>query len=175
VLVERSPGYLCCTIPPAGLWRGAKGVFLFGLFWCGFMAVVSFVVLRDGLPTHGSSPLGMVAFIALFWLVGIGVMIAAVDMGKRTLKFTIAGTQLSIVNRGLFGPKQWELSRDEIAAIRADANGIEVDDQPVTELQIHPHIGKKIGLLAGRDEQEIRWLATELRQALQIGPRADGQ
>ena len=39
------------------------------------------------------------------------------------------------------------------------------------ELQIQPRTGKKTGLLAGRNEQELRWLATRLRQALQVPAR----
>jgi hypothetical protein len=35
-------------------------------------------------------------------------------------------------------------------------------------LQIYPRAGKKQGMLAGRDEEELKWLATRLRQALQV-------
>jgi hypothetical protein len=38
-------------------------------------------------------------------------------------------------------------------------------------LQIHPRLGKKAGFLAGRDEAELRWLATRLRQALPVPAR----
>ena len=48
---------------------------------------------------------------------------------------------------------------------------MEVNDRPVIELQIHPRQGKKAGLLGGRDEAELRWLATRLRQALQVPAR----
>lgn len=172
VLVERSPGYLRCTIPPAGLWRGSKGLFFMGIFWCGFMVVFSALMLKDGLKNSGWGAVGMFAFILLFWAIGIAILTAAVNLGKRTATFTVSGHHLSITNRSLFGLKQWELSRAEIAALRADASGMEVNDKPVLELQIHPATGKKIGLLAGRDEEEIRWLATELRRALQVGARA---
>jgi hypothetical protein len=175
VLVERSTGYLSCTIPPAGLWRGSKGLFFMGFFWCGFMVVFSTLMLGDGLPNSGWGAVGMLAFLLLFWAIGIGILAAAVNMGKRTATFTVSGRHLSITNRSLFGMKQWELPQHEIAALRADASGMEVNDRPVLELQIHPRTGKRIGLLAGRDEEEIRWLATELRHALQVGPRADGQ
>ena len=62
-------------------------------------------------------------------------------------------------------------SRGEIAAIRADASGMEVNDRPVIELQIHPVSGKKFGVLAGRNEEELRWMATELRRALNVPAR----
>ena len=173
VLVERSSGYLQCTIPPAGLWRGSKGLFFMGIFWCGFMVVFSALMLKGALKNGGWGTVGLVAFILLFWAIGIAILTAAVNMGKRTATFTVSGNHLSIATRNLFGAKHWELSREELAAIRADASGMEVNDRPVIELQFHPRTGKKIGLLAGRDEEEIRWLATELRRALQIGPRAE--
>jgi hypothetical protein len=43
-----------------------------------------------------------------------------------------------------------------------------VNDVPIIELQIHPVSGKKAGFFAGRDEQELLWMATELRRALQL-------
>jgi hypothetical protein len=45
---------------------------------------------------------------------------------------------------------------------------MEVNGRPVLELQIHPVGGKKWGLLAGRDEDELRWMATALRRALKL-------
>jgi len=43
-----------------------------------------------------------------------------------------------------------------------------VNNRPVIELQVHPRVGKKVGLLAGRDETELRWMATQLRRALKV-------
>ena len=83
----------------------------------------------------------------------------------------VEGRQLRVTTKGLFGTKERRWDRDEIAAIRADRSNMEVNDRPVIELQIQPRTGKKTGLLAGRNEQELRWLATRLRQALQVPAR----
>jgi hypothetical protein len=40
------------------------------------------------------------------------------------------------------------------------------------ELQIHPVGGKKAGFLSGRDNEELRWVATRLRRALKVPSRA---
>jgi len=175
VQVEHNSSLRRYTIPPTGVWRGSKGLLVFGIFWCGFMAVFTTLMLTAKGSAEGGEFLGIIAFVLLFWLIGIGLLAGAVNMGKRTASLTVAGNKLSIVTKGLFGAKQWEWSPEQIAAIRADASGMAVNDRPVIELQIHPRTGKKVGLLAGRNEPEIRWLATELRRALQVGPRVAGK
>jgi len=64
---------------------------------------------------------------------------------------------------------QWH--RGELAAVRMDASGMKVNDEPVPELRIEPTAGKKVGLMAGRDEQELRWVATLLRRQLALPAR----
>jgi hypothetical protein len=81
---------------------------------------------------------------------------------------------LRIETKNLFGTKQLEWRRDEIAAIRADTSGMEVNNRPVIELQIHPLSGKKVGLLAGRKEEELRWMATRVGRALNVPTRKPG-
>jgi hypothetical protein len=48
-----------------------------------------------------------------------------------------------------------------------------VNDVPIIELQIHPVTGKKVGLFAGRDAGELRWMATELRHAMVVAAKKD--
>ena len=45
---------------------------------------------------------------------------------------------------------------------------MEVNSVPIPELHIQPVQGKRYGLLAGRDEAELRWLAARLRPALKM-------
>src|SRR5262249_45035580 len=60
------------TIPPAGLWRGSKGLFAFALLWCGFMVVFTAVIIC--FTVFGGMQDGLVIFILFifgFWAVGI--------------------------------------------------------------------------------------------------------
>ena len=41
-----------------------------------------------------------------------------------------------------------------------------MNERPVLELQVRPREGAQVGLLAGRDEEELHWIATRLRRAL---------
>jgi hypothetical protein len=46
-----------------------------------------------------------------------------------------------------------------------------MNDEPVLELQIYSANGKKEGMLAGRDDEELRWMASRLRRALRAKAR----
>ena len=114
-----------------------------------------------------------VAILAMlgFGAVGLGMMAIAINLGRRTATFAAESGRLCVETKSLFGARQLEWSSGEINAIRADASNMEVNHRPVLELQIHPVTGKKVGLLAGRNENELRWMATRLRQALNVPAR----
>ena len=168
-LTEQVNG-LRLNIPPAGLWRGSKGFILFPIAWCAFMAVFTTVALLPGTKREGAT-LAFIPFLLLFWAIGLGLMAFVVNLGRRTAELVVEGSRLHVETKGLFGAKQLTWTREELAAIRVDRSNMEVNNRPVLELQIHPRTGKKVGLLAGRDEEELRWLATKLRQALQLPAR----
>ena len=170
VRVSTGGSRLQLSIPPAGLWRGSLGFIWFPLVWCGFIAVLTLVFLFHGVKQNGRE-VSALPFLLVFWSIGLGLLAVAVNLGKRSAELVVEGRQLRVTTKGLFGTKERRWDRDEIAAIRADRSNMEVNDRPVIELQIQPRTGKKTGLLAGRNEQELRWLATRLRQALQVPAR----
>jgi hypothetical protein len=163
VEVEHHPTGVVLTVPSAGLWRGSKGLFAFGLFWCAFMAVFTaipfFAAFQDGM-------LIFVLFVIGFWGVGIGLLLAGINMGRRRAVLAVVDGTLMIYQTSIFRAKRHEWSADALAEIRTGPSGMEVNEAPVLELQILPKQGKKVGLLAGRDVSELRWLATVLRCAL---------
>ena len=173
VQVEEHGTGVCLVVPPAGLWRGSRGLFLFGLLWCGFMAVFTGFSVLGSVKTPGSMPVAFWVFTPAFWLIGLGLLAGAINMGRRTARLAAEGGRLLVETRSIFGTKQRKWERSEIAAIRADGSGMEVNETPVIELQIHPRIGKKVGLLAGRSEEELRWMTTRLRRALNVPARSD--
>jgi hypothetical protein len=75
---------------------------------------------------------------------------------------------MSIEPQKLIRTKRLEWRREVISGIRADANGMELNGQPLSELLIHSCAGKKIGKLAGRKEDELRWVATCTLQVLDV-------
>lgn len=167
VVLEQNISGVRLTVPPAGLWRGSVGFFAFALMWCAFMVVLTVMMVSSGLRKHDGIWIPIL-FIVVFWAVGLGMLASAINMGRRTATLDVQGGRLCVETKGLFGAKRLEWSQAEIAAIRADSSGMEVNERPVIELQIYPIAGKKVGLLAGRDEDELRWMAARLRGALQV-------
>jgi hypothetical protein len=163
VIVEQQPQSVVLTIPPAGLWRGSRGLFAFALFWLGFMVVFTGFVLFVG---PGDGLVIFLVFIVLFWGVGISLLLGAINMGRRKAVLAVVDGTLMIYQTGLFRAKRHEWSKDQVEAIRTGPSGMEVNEVPVLELQIISSKGKKVGLLAGRDWDELRWIATVLRRNL---------
>jgi hypothetical protein len=150
------------------LWKGTSGIFFFALIWNGFMTVFTSVVLCGGLNAENKpdeTALWVIPlFLSLFWAIGIGLMLGALNMGRRRAMFAIAAGKLLVMQKGIFGTKQHEWAAEEIDSIATAPSGMKVNDRDVPHLQIHAS-GEKLGLLTGRDEQELEWLACELRGA----------
>jgi hypothetical protein len=160
------------------LWKGSSGLFVFSLVWNGFMTLfTSFVGLAlwqgkvNGLD---GADWVFVVFLVVFWLVGILMLLGALNMGRRQAALAVAGGQLLVIQTGLFGKKQQEWAAGDVKDITAGPSGMEMNEVPILELQIRDQSGKKLGLLAGRSDAELRWLAWELTQAT-TGPRPASQ
>jgi hypothetical protein len=168
IAVDKFEGGLTIQVPPAGLWKGSSGMFFFALLWNGFMTVFTSAVICGGLNSEDKPdetalwifPL----FLALFWAVGIGLLLGALNMGRRSAMFAVAAGKLLVMQKGIFGTKQREWPVEEITGIALGASGMKVNDRDVRQLQIHAS-SEKLGLLTGRDETELEWLACELRSA----------
>jgi hypothetical protein len=171
IQIERYPGAVSINIPPSGVWKGTRGMFFFALLWNGFMTVftcfATFGFLHAA-PGDIDNVWIPVAFVVVFWGVGIGMFLGSVNMGRRRAALAVADGTLMVLQTGIFGSKQREWPAAEIANILPGPSGMTVNDVDVLELQIHDTAGKKFGILAGRSDDELAWLAYELRQALGI-------
>ncbi|NBC11243.1 MAG: hypothetical protein GVY24_05825 [Planctomycetes bacterium] len=179
VLRSQADG-LTLRIPPTGMRKGSKGLFGFSLLWNGFMAVFTTVmVLALTGVLEGESDIdsvgemiGAIAFVGLFWAVGIGMLLGAINAGRREAILDLIGGggsgTLLVTTKSLFGTKQREWSADQISHLGVGPSGIKVNDVPVMELQVHPKEGKKVGLLRQLDDDELEWIAANLRVALGV-------
>lgn len=169
ILVESTPGRLVLTVPPSGLWKGTRGFFVFSIFWCLFMTVFTGFMVYGAIHSESTSDFPWFVWLCIlgFWGIGIGMMLGAINMGRRHAVLVVQGGCLKVTQTGLFGTKQREWQQPEIASIRCDASGMAVNDVPVLELQIHPVSGKKAGYFAGHGTNDLEWMASALRKALQ--------
>ena len=169
IVVTEEDGSMTFNIPSRGLRHGSHGLFAFACIWCGFMVVFTFAGVVGGMLDQGlKHALVWLGFIAVFWVVGIGMMLAAINMGRRRAGIVVADGRLSVFQTGLFGSKERSWTKDEISTVRLGNSGMEVNDVPVPELQILPIGEKKVGLLAGRDPAELNWLAAVICRALDV-------
>ncbi|MGP8199939.1 MAG: hypothetical protein ACLQU4_10595 [Limisphaerales bacterium] len=168
VVVHRNVASLVLEVPPAGLRKGSMGLFPFACFWCLFMAVFTAAVVFGKQANSAKGALPPWPFLAVFWSVGLGMMAAAVNLGRRRATFTAGKSGLTVTQSGPFGVKRREFRRGDVAAICTGAGSFTVNHARVPELQIHLVTGKKVGLFAGRDAGELRWLAAELRNAMGV-------
>jgi hypothetical protein len=175
VKVESRPDGTLFTVPPMGLMKGSKGLFIFAVIWCGFITIFT-VLAGPELLKKGGSDLAIFAVISsLFWAVGLGMLAGAVNMGRRRAMILVSPAELKVVRQGPFGTKKRAWSRGEIARIEVGPSGMTVNNRPVKELQVHDVNGSKSGFFTERDDEELRWLATTMRATLQLPPENVGQ
>lgn len=144
-----------------GVWRGSKGLFFFAIIWMGFSSLFTVVVVLSG-----QAPWFVYALMGFFELIGVGILLAAINMGAREAVLAVIGQDLVILYKQVFGKKQHQWPRNGIAQVVAGHSGMEVNHKPVLELQVILQTGEKFGLLAGRDEAELHWMSKVLSEAL---------
>ncbi len=172
VTVERRDDGITLTVPPAGVVRGSKGLFVFALFWNGLigLCVVLLTLAASGiLDAPRLTPWVGLLFLLPFMAVGAGTLLGAINMGIRTTAIATSGGQLFVARTGLLGKKTQQWCLGELLRIQIGSSGMAVNDQPIQELQIHGTRGK-FGMLSERPEMELYWIATELNQSLRRSP-----
>jgi len=165
--IDRFEDGVSINVPPVGLWR--SGLFPFGVVWS---VIVVFMTAMFGTiawnAQAGEGVWVLPVAMSVFWLVGIGLLLAGIHMGLRRAGLAVADGTLMVLQTSPFGKKQHEWPVEQLTAIRVGPTGMTVNDKPVLELQIHDSDGDKIGLLGGRTDEELHWLAGELRRAAKV-------
>lgn len=157
-------------VPAPGVWKGSGGLFGFSLFWCGFMAV--FTSIAVGILAFGDQKpekealLIFGVMIPLFWAIGIGMLLGAINMGRRQAAIAVINSELRVIQSSLFGVKRREWLLSDIQTVRSGRSGVEVNNQPVMQLQIVPKTERPFAMLTGRTLDELNWIARELREML---------
>jgi hypothetical protein len=170
IVMTEQPGSVSFEIPPAGIKRGAGGLFAFACIWIAFMTVCTTVVIyefsKPAQQPQLTNAFAVIPFLGVFWLVGIGMMLAALNMARRRAAIAVADGRCLVIQAGLFGEKKQVWEAGELTAVQVGYSGIEVNERPLMQLQFIPRAGKKFGVLSGRDQAELEWLATHLTNNL---------
>lgn len=161
ITLEDTEDGITITIPPAGR-RGAKGMFGFSIIWIGFTLVWLAVTTGISITKSTMISLPFVAFGFIFLLIGIGILLAALNMARRHAIIDVLPDALLISRKGLFGIKQHEWLLADITSIGMEPSGMEVNGVPVMALTIRSPQGGDQTLFSSRTEAELKWLAAEL-------------
>lgn len=92
--------------------------------------------------------------------------------GRRETYFDVLDGTLLVSRKRYLDVVQHEWDRSEIIDVRCDASDIKIGDELLPQLQIMARDGQVVGLLTGRDEDELDWLAWRIRAAVGIPSRS---
>jgi hypothetical protein len=184
-------------LPTIGISRAGHGLFWVGVCFCVGCAVLNacFLLFPHLGTTHKGvytppdptpEPLSWQVWAVLtsFWIVSLGLTLVGATMGMRRAIIDVSVTSVRIVEIGLFRRRHLEYKREEISAIQTGPSGMSVgatkrtgaSGKSIQQLHIYLKNGRRIRLLTGRDDDELDWLAAQLRQALAVTTKNyDGQ
>ncbi len=170
ITVQEHAHGVAIEVPPAGLRKGSHGLFAFSLLWTALVGAMLVMVVVGAVRGRGDTPMGVFVFIAAFLAIGVAMMVAAINAGRRRVLLAVAGNTLAYRVAGLFRTTERQVGGEQIRGISVGPSGMEVNDRPVYELQILL-AGRtaKIGLLSQRSRAEQEWVAAVLRRALNVG------
>ncbi len=162
---------ILAVLPPSGFKGQARSLLVFAIIWLAIssviLAVFAGVALSDNVK--GDKPPWFVfVFLAGFEAIGVGMLLGAINLARRKASLRGSPADLMIVRQSPFGSKTFKLARTELNFIRVGPSGMAVNDVPVMELQVVGADGKKHGFFAGRTNEELAWLATELRRTMNV-------
>ena len=173
-LVETAGG-IELELPSKGFWKTSGGLMVFSLLWCGFLMVFTGAMVTGAMKGHGrgSAALGLLAFLSIFWLIGVGLFVLALHLGTRSWVLKADGMQFEATLRSAVRSRRWQWRAANIRELVVGDSGMEVNHRRLQELKVYASSGKKTGLLLGRDAEELAWVATQLRRVLKVAPPAE--
>ena len=159
VLMNDRPEGLTLDVPAPGFFgTSINGMLFVGcLLYAAIMAGVM-VVLSEA-PKQNPNPDSVLAFLlVLMWSPLVGLLVAWINLARRSVVIAIAGGRLLIIHTGLFGQKKKEWDVEEIAEVRA-AKGRQVMGIVILQLQVLTYAGKKTDFLTGYGGTVLCWMA----------------
>lgn len=174
ISIHQQAGGIVAVVPPQGA-RASRGLLAFAIIWLTFISIVGTVIAiapesSKRRKNQGKAIPALV--IGAFGLVGIGLLTAAVNQMRRKASLRASRDELIILEQSLFGTKTFKRPAGILAAIRIGNSGIEVNNVPLQELQVHTSDGRKHGFFTNLTNDELHWLATHLRHATGVGENA---
>ena len=169
--ISDQDGATVYRVPAKGVWKGSHGLMILGVFWNGFLAFVTLAMLTGNGEVVADLWVLILVF-ALFWAVGIGIVVGAFYLGSQSALVGVREGLLFIERKTIFGTKWTEFDPGGIASLHTGPSNMEVNDRPVMELKIQPVGEPVIGMFSQLAVEEIRWLAQQLSDQLDLQPQS---
>lgn len=167
-VVEATDDRLVLYVPGGG--KQARGLGCFAIFWNGFMCLFTPMMLVGVLQGGGNDAppvLGLVAFLGLFWAVGLGMAWFAVKF-KYERTFLLVDRDRLVVQRVLFSRKRIEATDLEADSRAALVESYQQNDNPVYRVEVQgTNRAAKFGTSLGDPEKD--WLVDRLNDFLGRG------
>lgn len=162
VRYEPIDGGTSLSVPAAGWRKGAGTILGIAVVWLAITGTIS-----GSMVTDRTVPWFAYLFMALFWVVGLGLFVWAIRMSRQRAFIDIVGQTLLVTRTGwLYGTVQHEWQAQKIKSVRMGASGTKVNNRTLMQLQIDGTSGGTLGFLTGRDEVELRWIAWVIQRDL---------
>jgi hypothetical protein len=186
-------------LPAVGIWRRrkdapwvpAQSLFWVGTILCVFVALITIFIVLAAKNTAGERWVGNAtkdliipwpiwAGLVGFWCMSLATILGGLNLCRRQGILEVTDHVLRGEQGGLFGRRQWEWPREQIAAAQTGPTGITFGGGTraasvpssggvrMAELHLYLQDGSRIRLFAGRAENELNWIAGQLRRALQV-------
>jgi hypothetical protein len=169
VLERRADGVSLILPPGAAVVVASWPLLLFSLPLYGFCFLIFCGLVANGVTAaeRGESLATGVILFGAFLVAGLGILLAAIDLGRCWAVLTVKRETLWVRTVSLFSDREHSWRRKEIADIRTGpAEGERYKAQ--AELQIHLKCTSTICFFAGRNADDLDWVATVLRHALRL-------
>lgn len=167
VRLERHPDGVTVTVPRLGVVKGSGGMVFMGLIFSAVGGVFT-VSLIERLLNPNAGPIGGTPIGAIFLVIGVVMLVASVQAGMKRVVLAVVGDRLLTFETGPLGSRRREFTRDGLRDIACGPSNVSVNKKPLPQLQIVEVYESTVGMLTGRDETELMWIATVLRQALKL-------
>lgn len=168
--IDRREDGITIAVPAAGVWKGSHGLMSFSVLWNVLMFVFCSAMTWKAVAADNQNdrPDGIaITVMIVFVAVGVAMSVVAVNMGRRRATLATVHDKVMVGRVSLFGIHTISWSADEIDEIVVGPSGLEMNEVPVMELQIHHRDQRnKFGCLSQLDTNELRWIAAELNQTL---------
>lgn len=174
ITVEQIGDATIFRVPPIGIMK-VGALLWFSIIWLVFcIGIFSGVFYAEFAGNNKDFPLWFaIPFALVFVSAGVGMFVAAINVGRRSSVLGVANGLLWIERISIFGKKTMHYEKENIQSIAMLPSGTEVNNVPVMELQIKAN-GETIGMLSQFSELEIEWLTDSLRRLLNVPRNKSG-